>query len=1089
MRTETIRPDVQKILDGLKPFQRDTVEYVFDRLYRDPDCSRRFLVADEVGLGKTLVARGVIAKAIDHMWDTIDRIDIVYICSNADIARQNINRLNITGQDDFAHASRLTLLPSTLKGFDHKLNFVSFTPGTSFDLKSSTGIQQERVLLYHLLHSGWKLPHIPTCNILQCGVGDHERWRETIRYSDPGDNLDASLVESYFNELEQCIAQEKQQNQPDIRSRFLDLCDRFARAHNYPPEDIRDRNKIIGELRAILAKTCLKALEPDLVIMDEFQRFKHLLTDDSDAGLLAKELFTYSDEDTDVRTILLSATPYKMYTLYEESGEDDHYQDFLATLEFLENNPVNTAHIKTLIEEYRREMYRFGNGDSNRLPLLKQELENALRRTMVRTERVATTPGQDDMLTEVAGQSLALQPAEIKAYLSLQNISGLLGQGDVIEYWKSAPYLLNFMDHYKLKEQFVNQAQQEFNSQFSATLRKSRDLFLSWQDIEAYRKVDPRNARLGKLIEQMLDSGGWRLLWTPPSLPYYKLAGPYADFEEKNFTKRLVFSSWTVVPKVLSSMLSYEVERRMFTSFEDNPLNTREERKRRQSNRLLDFTSSNDRLGGMPVLGLLYPSFSLACMGDPLCYFTNKRSEASEPLTTATLLADIEKQISQRLALLPEGEAATEREDEAWYWAAPIFLDLQEEREAAKDWLKQWGLPQLWSGSSKDIAEDDGDSGWAEHVEHAAKLLDSSSSQLGKRPHDLPTVLAKMALAGPAVSALRALCRISGGSQNYSNKTIRNEAGRIAWGFRKVFNQPEVMALIRGMNNDEPYWRRSLQYCVDGCLQAVLDEYTHILQEFLGVSNKTTDTAIREITDTVFSALSLKTASVDVDEVSVTNPSGKAEIMRRRLRSHFALRFGIQKSDDGSETTREDRVRDAFNSPFWPFVLASTSVGQEGLDFHPYCHALVHWNLPPNPVDMEQREGRIHRYKGHAVRKNLAKTYAQKLNRSFAADPWAEMFEMARQEHWEEGRGLVPFWSFSTPGGARIERHVPTLPLSRDLEKLHALRRSLVIYRMVFGQTRQEDMIEYLLSKIEDAEVIDISKKLQIHLGPPIYTP
>ena len=38
------------------------------------------------------------------------------------------------------------------------------------------------------------------------------------------------------------------------------------------------------------------------------------------------------------------------------------------------------------------------------------------------------------------------------------------------------------------------------------------------------------------------------------------------------------------------------------------------------------------------------------------------------------------------------------------------------------------------------------------------------------------------------------------------------------------------------------------------------------------------------------------------------------------------------------------------NSPFWPFVLATTSVGQEGLDFQQYCHAVVHWNLPSNPV-------------------------------------------------------------------------------------------------------------------------------------------
>ena len=70
------RPDVAAALAPLKGFQRSTVDYAFERLYLANDSSRRFLVADEVGLGKTLVARGVIAKAIDHLWDRVQRIDI-----------------------------------------------------------------------------------------------------------------------------------------------------------------------------------------------------------------------------------------------------------------------------------------------------------------------------------------------------------------------------------------------------------------------------------------------------------------------------------------------------------------------------------------------------------------------------------------------------------------------------------------------------------------------------------------------------------------------------------------------------------------------------------------------------------------------------------------------------------------------------------------------------------------------------------------------------------------------------------------------------------------------------------------------------
>ena len=78
--------------------------------------AHRFLVADEVGLGKTLVARGIIAKTIDHLWDTVRRIDIVYICSNGSIARQNLRKLHVTGSDErsFELATRLTMLAKEL---------------------------------------------------------------------------------------------------------------------------------------------------------------------------------------------------------------------------------------------------------------------------------------------------------------------------------------------------------------------------------------------------------------------------------------------------------------------------------------------------------------------------------------------------------------------------------------------------------------------------------------------------------------------------------------------------------------------------------------------------------------------------------------------------------------------------------------------------------------------------------------------------------------------------------------------------------------------------------------------------------------
>jgi hypothetical protein len=78
------RLDPEPVLAGLKDFQRATVDYVFRRFYRDKPPAKRFLVADEVGLGKTLVARGLIARAIEHLQSVgTKRIDVLYVCSNA----------------------------------------------------------------------------------------------------------------------------------------------------------------------------------------------------------------------------------------------------------------------------------------------------------------------------------------------------------------------------------------------------------------------------------------------------------------------------------------------------------------------------------------------------------------------------------------------------------------------------------------------------------------------------------------------------------------------------------------------------------------------------------------------------------------------------------------------------------------------------------------------------------------------------------------------------------------------------------------------------------------------------------------------
>lgn len=1064
------RPNVDLELSRLKDFQRDTVEHVFSRMYTDPSPARRFLVADEVGLGKTMVARGVVAKAIDHLWNDVGRIDIVYICSNGSIARQNISRINVSEAKDASLPSRITLMPTVVRGLkQRKLNFISLTPQTSFDLRSNLGRYEERALLYHLLPESWKHGVSDTAiqNLLQGGA-DRDAFRRRVKEFDRA-AIDTELETAFSNQLTTDSA---------LQAEFASACEAFQTwRQNLPDGDRASQRQIVGRLRLDLATSCLTALQPDLIILDEFQRFKHLLDGKDQASELAQKLFNFGD----ARVLLLSATPYKMYTIAEETENDDHFRDFLQTVSFLQGDEIRTGGFKKSLDAYRDGLFALGTPGSSTLDEAKDAVEQELRQVMVRTERLAASADRNGMLCEVLPPML-LTSGDVATYIAYATIAAQVEQGDITEYWKSAPFLFNFMDEYQLKAAFTDAVgRPKSMPAIRAALAACPGALLNWDDVERYRTLDPANARLRYLLIDVIDSEFWRLLWLPPSLPYYQSAGAFARFEGKAPTKRLIFSSWQVVPKVVAAVLSYEAERHMFGERPgiERP-NSAEERERLRP--LLRFGRRDGDMTGMPVLGLLYPSIALAVLGDPL---EIQRSQGgSDGVTREQVIAIVAERLRPLLAKLVVASSEAGAADQAWYWAAPALLDMDQHRGPASQWLAQADLSSVWrdaDGSQPTEDEPGASDAWGDHV---AEFVRAATGQrhLGPQPADLPEVLARAALGAPGVVALRALSRICGGTAALYDRPIRNNAGWIAWGFRTLFNLPEVTAMIRRETPEESYWQSVLDYCVDGGLQAVMDEYLHVAQETEGMAHKPYREAARTVAKRSAAALQLRTATLGVDAISVTDVD--VQIADKRMRSRFAARFGAQQTEEGASAVRADDVRAAFNSPFWPLVLCSTSVGQEGLDFHLYCHAVVHWNLPSNPVDLEQREGRVHRFKGHAIRKNAARLYGTHALRADAADPWVAAFDEAGRARPQEFSELVPFWILPAEGGARIERHIPALPLSRDVERAEALRRTLTVYRMAFGQNRQDDIVSYLVKRFPQDEIQRLIERLRIDLAP-----
>jgi hypothetical protein len=652
------------------------------------------------------------------------------------------------------------------------------------------------------------------------------------------------------------------------------------------------------------------------------------------------------------------------------------------------------------------------------------------------------------------------------------------------------------MDEYDLKRDFVDMVEgHRVSAEVLHALSGETGVLLSREDVSAYRQLDPGNARLRNLVHDMLDSEAWRLLWMPPSWRYYESEGEFAQPGVQSLTKRLIFSSWQVVPKVVAALMTYEAERRMLCIGAAGEPGSQGPEARKKRRGLLRFSMVGDRLTGMPVLGLLYPSFVLVSEADP------RQWAAAVPASVVPKLQEVLERARSVCARLLEditknapGDGDV---DERWYWAAPILLDLNRDAASTMAWFGQANLAGQWRGaepaaSDDDVADED-DSGpedaWAVHV-RAARNMASSSVDLKRPPADLAEVLALYAVAGPAVTALRALARVAGGLQRVTHKSLRNQAGQVAEGFRSLFNQPDVTVMLRRVNNEEPYWQRVLEYCARGGLQAVLDEYAHVLVEHLGVSGRPIEQIEREIRAAMRDALTLRTATVAADSVEVDEPGKNVRIGEKmRFRTRFAVRYGSRAQEEAQTIQREGDVQKAFNSPFWPFVLCSTSVGQEGLDFHLYCHAVMHWNLPSNPVDLEQREGRVHRYKGHAVRKNVARDFSMRttyLTSGPNSDSWRQVFEAARNGRAADLSDLVPFWVYTTEGGARIDRHLPMIPLSKDVDRAEVLRRSLAVYRMAFGQSRQDDLVQYLQRYLTAEQIKAAVAELRIDLTPEL---
>ena len=954
---------------------------------------RRVLLADEVGLGKTHVASAVIDR-VREMRKTVndDMFRVVYVCSNMSIANQNIEKLGIKNKADVTE-SRLSMQHLTIREREAKIVnsksgkmgeiIIPLTPSTSFSLRgNSKGNAAERALIVTILERFDEFSNFQhhLSRLFQASSGDSGWGYWLKRYS----KRVSDLGQSYIKDVHQYLYS----NQT-----FLDIQKELI--GNFKNGDLSnlDSTRIINMLRRIFADLSLSMLEPDLIIMDEFQRFSSLLdyNDESEQSVIAKKFFEQEGGQQPL-ILLLSATPYKPFSTLEELTEynaDEHYEDFNRLMNFLFSGE-NEFH--ELWSDYSHKLSHIRTEKFDVILASKQLAEQKMYHGMCRTERL-----NEGLISAEEVAEIPISTDDILSFCEMQRIISACKEASgrssklrfswsnvPMEYVKSSPYLLSFMDTYELKQKIST----VYQGRFKGLPEPSEQVLLREKEISQFHKIPMRNARMQYLRDMMLPKGRGTefLLWVPASRPYYTTNAENPFVKNHDFSKVLVFSAWEMVPRMIATLMTYEAEREViFSKYKKAGYD-----KRTGGNRLKPDAQSI----------LVYPSKFLASLYIPSDFYGEKLH---------LIKTHIKRQISNAVQGIPTSER------------------------------RNYGK-----------------------ILRVIEWLDNPKTE---RPDEMPAntieILTDMAIAAPGVCLYRIL----------KDFDMAREAAK---GFITIFNRRLSGYIIDKIQDkyheDEFFLDGVIDYCVLGNLQAVLDEYYHLCS--------TPDNFIKKMNDAF---INVSTLRIDTD-----NSFGSADGNKFAMRVSYAVPFTKAKNTaDEKIEARSNNIRTAFQSPFYPFIIASTSVGQEGLDFHWYCRKIVHWNLPSNPQDLEQREGRINRYKCLAIRRNIAKIFPDIYD-------WDKLFDSAndevRKQFGKRYSEMVPNWCLPAEwlhdpkiNLEWIERIVPQYPMSSDIDKYRRLIDVLSLYRLTMGQPRQEELLDMLETLHLTKQQID---KLLFNLSP-----
>lgn len=1008
-------------------------------------------MADEVGLGKTIVASGLIEKlAAKKTAEGGGPLSVLYVCSNLAIAKQNIDRLlSFLPKNDrekaVATVDRPSLLSTRPRPTHERVHIYMLTPDTAIPTRKGQrrdGRLEERALALVLLHRILPLRIRRLYRLFQRQAGS-KSFGSCVRYyrvkDDSGELGRGEFRKEFRDALRDVFGLSAGQHLLPLLNQMLD--------------DRKDQD-LVAACRTALTVAALNSMDTGLVIFDEFQRFRDLMDDvnvedeeeDEEEAMRSRsaarvlEAIRGGTNSAGPALLLLSATPYTPYRRHsmvaaQNGSSADQSSDFFDLISFLAASPRTAKAAQEKFIELSEEL-RKGDFDSVRAQLIRASLMEILLPLMSRTERPIPPSERDGSVGTTSVIDADLLPSDLAQFREMHDCFSLASQDWIVPLWQSVPLSMQTLGSRYLA--WTNKVKMPNRVALQKTERDGYRLSAPWPH--------PRvRALMAKMSEKQM-----AMPWAAPSLPWWPMQGGWKSSGDgsKIDGKLLVFSRYKAVPTALSGLISYTTECNLLAP--------------KQSRSRINYEDASNRRWLQPnperpaLLELFHPCLLLAKLEPlkaPLGSYGAMKRDVERQLRL--LLKDLDVKVTPHLnaARRKPWEILVALEKKAGLWDSSLmsWASMTPDVEDADEVGRLKGMINRWD----EIAKQDKDI-----TEIAAET-------------DLQALVA-LAMESPGVVLLRALSRHWPDATDQKNLRL---VLPVVWrGLRHYLDKSWFVAAL-GEPNGRNYPGAIRKAVIEGNLESVLDEHFWFLS-----TDGSGDWGVR--LEEVEKSLRLLGARVTFHEGDELRVDGSLnESASFTIRCHVAVPLGEvrkasssiqgQRADKDTEldkikSLRPDEIRKAFNSPFWPNVLVTTSIGQEGLDLHPWCNSLAHWDLANSPVALEQREGRITRFGSLSVRRAIARKLQTQLKIEEGQSPWHQLAGLAEVQLSDKS-GMSPWWVVE---GGDCKRFFLTVPGGEQQERFESLARERALYRLVLGMPDQTDLMSLLDAQGNNPETL-----------------